>query len=115
MKCSGLTLYRNPCKNKDVGENGLCKRHTNIEMNVKPKKEGKCVYIRRNNERCFQNAYSDGEDKDYCAEHSLYVLFNKKSGCKCCVNFYMNIQQENLGGFIKEIESDNEDLENKKH
>jgi hypothetical protein len=103
MKCSGLTLYRNPCKNKDVGDNGLCKKHSIIELNSKPKKEGKCIYIRRNNERCFQNAYSDGENKDYCAEHSLYVLYNKKSSCKCCINFYINVQQEQLGGFEIEI------------
>ena len=56
MKCSALTLYRNPCKNKDIGENGICKKHTIIEANAKPKKEGKCVYIRRNNERCLKNA-----------------------------------------------------------
>ena len=106
MKCSLVTLYRNPCKNKDIGENGICKKHTIIEANAKPKKEGKCVYIRRNNERCLKNAYSDGEDKDYCAEHSLYVLFNKKSGCKCCINAYMNIQQEQLGGSFIEIGDD---------
>ena len=102
MKCSALTLYRNPCKNKDVGENGLCKKHTIIELAVKPKKEGKCIYIRRNNKRCFQNAYSDGEDKDYCAEHSMYVLYNKKNSCKCCIDLYMNTQQEQLGGFVIE-------------
>ena len=99
MKCSALTLYRNPCKNKDVGENGLCKKHALIEFHSKPKKEGKCIYIRRNNERCFKNAYSDGVDKDYCAEHSLYALFsNKKNSCKCCIDLYINIQQEKLGG-----------------
>jgi hypothetical protein len=105
MKCSGLTLYRNPCKNKDVGENGLCKRHNTMELTAKPKKEGKCIFIRRNNERCFQYAYSDGENKDYCAEHSLYVLYNKnnKNSCKCCLTLYMNTQQENLGGSIIEI------------
>ena len=104
MMCLGLTLYRNPCKNKDVGENNLCKKHSIIEVKVKPKKEGKCVYIRRNNKRCFQNAYTDGVDKDYCAEHSLYVLFsNKKNSCKCCVKFYVNIQQEKLGGVELEI------------
>ena len=104
MKCSALTLYRNPCKNKDVGENGLCKKHTSIELIAKPKKEGKCVYIRRNNERCFKNAYSEGEDKNYCAEHSLYVLFsNKNNSCKCCVEYYVNIQQEKLGGSFVEI------------
>ena len=94
MKCSALTLYRNPCKNKDVGDNGLCKKHAIIESNAKQKREGKCVYIRRNNERCCKNAYIDGEDKDYCAEHSLYVLSSKKTGgCKCCIELYMNIQQ----------------------
>lgn len=104
MKCSGLTLYRKPCKNKDVNENGLCNKHTILEANAKPKKEGKCVYIRRNNKRCFQNSYSDGEDKDYCSEHSLYVLsFNKTTGCKCCVELYKNIQQEKLGGWDIEI------------
>jgi len=107
MKCSALTLYRNPCKNKDVGDNGLCKKHAIIETNAKQKKEGKCVYIRRNNERCYKNAYSDGEDKDYCVEHSLYVLSSKKSsGCKCCIEFYMNIQQEQLGGSDVEIYDD---------
>ena len=25
MKCLALTLYRNPCKNKDVGDNGYVK------------------------------------------------------------------------------------------
>jgi hypothetical protein len=99
MKCSALTLYRNPCKNKDVGDNGLCKKHAIIESSAKQKREGKCVYIRRNNERCYKNAYIDGEDKDYCAEHSLYVLSGKKTGgCKCCIELYMNIQQEQLGG-----------------
>ena len=98
MKCSALTLYRNPCKNKDVGDNGLCKKHAIIESTAKPKKEGKCVYIRRNNKRCCKNAYIDGENKDYCAEHSLYVLFTKKtSACKCCIELYMNMQQEQLG------------------
>jgi hypothetical protein len=107
MKCSAVTFYRNPCKNKDIGENGLCKKHTIIELNVKPKREGKCVYIRRNNKRCFQNAYSDGDDKDYCSEHSLYILFNKKNGgCKCCLELYMNIQQEKLGGFEVEISNE---------
>ena len=108
MKCSALTLYRNPCKNKDVGENGLCKKHSIIEMNTKPKKDGKCVYIRRNNKRCFQQSYSDGEDKDYCAEHSLYVLSNKKSSCKCCLDLYINTQQEQLGGSLIEILVDEE-------
>ena len=107
MKCSALTLYRNPCKNKDVGDNGLCKKHAIIESNAKQKIEGKCVYIRRNNERCYKNAYIDGEDKDYCAEHSLYVLSIKKtSGCKCCIELYMNIQQEQLGGSAVEISND---------
>jgi hypothetical protein len=104
MKCSALTLYRNPCKNKDVGDNGMCKKHAIIESNAKQKREGKCVYIRRNNERCYKNAYVDGEDKDYCAEHSLYVLSSKKtSGCKCCIELYMNIQQQQLGGSDVEI------------
>ena len=107
MKCSALTLYRYPCKNIDVGENGLCKKHTIIELNAKPKKEGKCVYIRRNNERCFKKAYIDGEDKDYCAEHSLYVLSTRKiGGCKCCILLYMNTQQEQLGGDMVEISDD---------
>ena len=107
MKCSALTLYRNPCKNKDVGDNGLCKKHSIIEYNAKQKREGKCVYIRRNNERCCKNAYTDGEDKDYCAEHLLYVLSSKKtSACKCCIEFYMNIQQEQLGGSDVEIYDD---------
>ena len=98
MKCSALTLYRNPCKNKDVGDNGLCKKHAIIESKAKQKREGKCVYIRRNNKRCYKNAYIDGENKDYCAEHSLYVLFTKKtSACKCCIELYMNMQQEQLG------------------
>ena len=70
-----------------------------IESSAKQKREGKCVYIRRNNERCYKIAYIDGEDKDYCAEHSLYVLSSKKTGgCKCCIELYMNIQQEQLGG-----------------
>ena len=104
MKCSGLTLYRNPCRNKDVGENGLCKKHTIMESSAKPKKEGKCIYIRRNNERCFKKAHSEGEDKDYCAEHSLYVLSSKKmDGCKCCIISFINKEQEQL----EEI-SDNE-------
>lgn len=98
MKCSSLTLYRKPCKNKNVGENGLCEKHNILELNAESKKEGKCVYIRRNNERCLKNAYIDGEDKDYCAEYSIYVLFNKKSGCKCCLELYINTQQEILGG-----------------
>ena len=107
MKCSALTLYRNPCKNKDVGDNGLCKKHAIIEYKAKPKKDGKCVYIRRNNKRCYQNAYIDGEDKDYCAEHSLYVLSSKKTSfCKCCINLYINTQQEQLGGFLVEIDDD---------
>ncbi len=107
MKCSSFTLYRNPCKNKDVGDNGLCKKHSIIENNAKPKKEGKCIYIRRNNERCFKNAYSDGEDKDYCAEHSLYVLSSKKMrGCNCCIMLYMNLQQEQLGGDMVELSDD---------
>lgn len=107
MKCSALTLYRNPCKNKDVGDNGLCKKHAIIESSVKQKMEGKCVYIRRNNERCYKNAYIDGEDKDYCAEHSLYVLSSKKTGgCKCCIELYINIQQEKLGGSEVEIYDD---------
>jgi hypothetical protein len=107
MKCSALTLYRNPCKNKDVGENGLCKKHAIIESNAKQKREGKCVYIRRNNERCLKNAYVDGEDKDYCAEHSLYVLSSKMTGCKCCILLYMNVQQKQLGGDCVEIYDDN--------
>ncbi len=41
MKCSALTLYRNPCKIKDVGENDLYIKHTIIELNVKLKKEEK--------------------------------------------------------------------------
>ena len=107
MKCTTLTLYRKPCKNKDVGDNGLCKKHAIIESNAKQKSEGKCVYIRRNNERCYKNAYIDGENKDYCAEHSLYVLSSKKtSGCKCCIELYMNIQQEQLGGSDVEIYDD---------
>ena len=107
MKCSSLTLYRIPCKNKDVGDNGLCKKHAIIESKAKQKREGKCVYIRRNNERCYQNAYTDGEDKDYCAEHSLYVLSSKKtSACKCCIELYMNTRQEQLGGFLVEIYDD---------
>ena len=107
MKCYALTLYRNPCKNKDVGDNGLCKKHAIIESSAKQKREGKCVYIRRNNERCYKNAYIDGEDKDYCAEHSLYVLSSKKTGsCKCCIELYMNIQQEQLGGSDVEIYND---------
>jgi len=107
MKCSALTLYRNPCKNKDVGDNGLCKKHAIIESSAKQKREGKCVYIRRNNERCYKNAYIDGEDKDYCAEHSLYVLSSKKTGgCKCCIELYINIQQEKLGGSLVEIYHD---------
>jgi hypothetical protein len=107
MKCSALTLYRNPCKNKDVGDNGMCKKHAIIESNAKQKREGKCVYIRRNNERCYKNAYVDGEDKDYCAEHSLYVLSSKKtSDCKCCIELYMNIQQQQLGGSDVEIYDD---------
>ena len=107
MKCSALTLYRNPCKNKDVGDNGLCKKHAIIESSAKQKREGKCVYIRRNNERCYKNAYIDGEDKNYCAEHSLYVLSSKKmGGCKCCIELYMNIQQEQLGGIDVEIYDD---------
>jgi len=111
MQCSGLTLYRNPCKNKDVDENGLCKKHSILEVNAKPKKSGKCIYIRRNNERCFQNAYTDGEDKDYCAEHSLYVLYNKKSsGCKCCLGMYINNQQEMLGGWFDIISDDENDI-----
>jgi hypothetical protein len=107
MRCSGVTLYRKPCKNKDVGENGLCKRHDSMELNAEPKKEGKCIFIRRNNKRCLQNAYSDGEDKDYCPEHSLYVLYyknNKSGGCLCCIKLYMNVQQEKLGEF--EIEEE---------
>ena len=96
-KCSALTLYRNPCKNKDVGENSLCKKHNIIESNACPKIEGKCIYISKNNKRCNQNAYVDGEDKDYCAKHSLYVLSNKMNGnCICCINSYINIQQEKL-------------------
>jgi hypothetical protein len=75
MKCSALNLYRNPCKNKDVGDNGLCKKHTIIELNAQPKREGKCVYIRRNNKRCLKNAYSDGEDKDYCARNIHYMFY----------------------------------------
>jgi len=107
MRCSGLTLYRNPCKNRVVGENGLCTRHTMIENNANPKREGKCVYIRRNNERCLKNAYSYGEDKDYCAEHSLYVLSSRKmNGCKCCILLYMNREQEKLGGDCVEISDD---------
>ena len=99
MNCSGLTLYRKPCKNKNVGENGLCEKHNIVELNAKPKKDGKCIYIRRNNERCLKNAYSDGDDKNYCAEHSLYVLSNKKTnGCRCCLDLYINIQQEKLEG-----------------
>lgn len=109
MKCSGLTLYRNPCKNKGVGENGLCQKHSIIELNAKPIQLGKCVYVRKNNKRCFQNAYSDGEDKGYCAEHSLYVLYYKKmSGCKCCLGLYIKTQQEMLGGFELELISDDE-------
>ena len=108
MKCTTLTLYRKPCKNKDVGDNGLCKKHTIIESNAKQKREGKCVYICRNNERCYKNAYTDGENKDYCAEHSLYVLSSKKtSACKCCIKFYVNTQQEQLGGDNIEIYDDN--------
>lgn len=106
MKCSGLTLYRNHCRNKDVGENGLCKKHAIIESTAKPKREGKCIFIRRNNERCFKYAYIDGEDKNYCAEHSLYVLSNKKTDCKCCLLLYMNTQQEKLGGDFVEIYND---------
>lgn len=111
MKCSALTLYRNPCKNKDVGENGLCKKHTIMELNAKQKKEGKCVYIRRNNQRCLKNAYKDGQDKDYCAEHSLYALSMsmysvKNGGCKCCVQLYINTQQQELGGSHLEISDD---------
>ena len=53
MNCSALTLYKNPCKNKDFCENGLCKKHTIIEPNAKPKKKEnaytpfgqKCFYI----------------------------------------------------------------------
>jgi hypothetical protein len=107
MKCSALTLYRNPCKNKDVGENGLCKKHAIIESNAKQKRKGKCVYIRRNNERCLKNAYIDGVDKDYCVEHSLYVLSSKMTCCKCCILLYMNTQQEQLGGHDIEIYDDN--------
>lgn len=104
MKCSAVNLYRKPCKNKDVGENGLCKKHATMELNAKPKKEGKCIYIRRNNERCCQNAYNNGDDKDYCAEHSLYILSNKRTnGCKCCLDLFMNSQQKQLGGFCIEI------------
>lgn len=107
MKCSALTLYRNPCRNNDVGENGLCKKHTIIEKNAKKKRDGKCVYIRRNNERCFKNAYSNGENKDYCAEHSLYVLSSRKMNeCKCCILLYMNTQQAELGGDEVEIYHD---------
>lgn len=104
MNCSSFTLYRNPCKNKDIGENGLCKKHSIIEMNAMPIIEGKCVYIRRNNERCLKNAYNDGENKNYCAEHSLYVLHNKTSSCKCCIQLYMNIQQNLLDGKDNENE-----------
>ena len=97
MKCSSLSFYRKPCKNKDIGENGLCKRHAILEVNAEPTKEGKCKYIRRNNKRCNQCAYDTGEDKDYCSEHSLYVLSNSRNGgCKCCVDLYINIQQEQL-------------------
>ncbi len=65
------------------------------------------MYICRNNERCYKNAYTDGENKDYCAEHSLYVLSSKKtSACKCCIKFYVNIQQEQLGGSDVEIYDD---------
>jgi hypothetical protein len=106
MKCSALTLYRNPCRNKDVGETGLCKKHAIIESNANKKREGKCVFIRRNNERCLKNAYVDGENKDYCAEHSLYVLSNKMTGCKCCIRLYMNVQQQQLGGECVEIYPD---------
>ena len=98
MKCSALTLYRNPCKNKDVGENGLCAKHSSAECNAKQKIQGKCIYIRRNNERCLKNAYIEGEDKDYCPEHSLYVLSSKMktTGCKCCIGLYIHNQEENL-------------------
>ena len=37
MKCSALTLYRNPCKNKDIGNNGLCSKHFIAESNAVPK------------------------------------------------------------------------------
>ena len=97
MKCTGLTLYRNPCKNKDIGENGLCAIHNIKELNATPKIEGKCIYIKRNNERCCKKSYSEGEDKDYCSEHSLYVLHNKKNlNCKCCLDLYVNNQQNIL-------------------
>ena len=136
MKCAGLTLYRNPCKNKDISENGLCTLHSIKELNASPKIEGKCIYIKRNNERCCKNAYSEGkssplglqplkglivpssselcpsasgqrskgslnlfegEDKDYCGEHTLYVLHNKKNwSCKCCLDLYVNNQQNIL-------------------
>ena len=98
MKCSAFTLYRNPCKNKDVGENGLCSKHSIAEYNAVQKIKGKCIYIRRNNERCLQNAYIEGENKDYCPEHSLYVLSSKMrtTGCNCCIGLYINGQQEKL-------------------
>jgi hypothetical protein len=105
MKCSALTLYRNPCKNKDIGNNGLCSKHFIAESNAVPKIKGKCVYIRRNNERCLKKAHIDGEDKDYCSEHSLYVLSSKMrtTGCNCCIGLYINSQQEKLE--CEEVES----------
>jgi hypothetical protein len=42
-----------------------------MEFNAEKKEEGKCIYTRRN--RCLKNLYSEGENKDYCVEHSLYV------------------------------------------
>jgi hypothetical protein len=96
MKCTKYSFYRKPCKNKDINENGICKKHNIMEMNASPIEKGKCIYINRNHQRCLKNAYSDGENENYCCEHSLYVLLNRKITCKCCMDLYINTQQEIL-------------------
>ena len=96
MLCKGLTLYRNPCKNNSINENGLCSKHI-IELNAEPIKIGKCIHIRRNNKRCLKNAYTSGIDKDYCSEHSLkYIKCYKKEWCKCCLDLYITIEQNEI-------------------
>jgi hypothetical protein len=99
MKCSGLTAYRNSCKNKDVCENGLCKMHSIMETNAEPIEEGGCIFIHKNYKRCNMFAYIEGDDKNYCPRHSLYVLSMKVkgvSGCKCCIDLYIHGQEEKL-------------------
>jgi hypothetical protein len=92
MKCSSFSYLRNPCRYKSSSPNGLCEKHSQMESDAGPRINGKCIYIKKNHQRCNKDAFLEGEDKDYCNDHSLLSFEFKleSKGCNCCK--YLNLE-----------------------